>query len=210
MKRRSRTPSPALVISLIALFVALGGTSYAAIHLPRNSVGTKQLKKNAVTTRKIRKHAVTAAKINPKGLTVPNAKHAQSADSATSAANATDAGQLGGVGASGYQRAPRWALVQPDGTIVAQSGGITLTGHSTGRYTLDFGGPVSGHLIVASLSVAKDDSFRGPVSASPCVTGGEGDPAPCSGGDNPNHLQVFTDNPGSTATEDHAFYVAVF
>jgi hypothetical protein len=36
MKRRLRTPSPALVISLIALFVALGGTSYAAIKLPRN------------------------------------------------------------------------------------------------------------------------------------------------------------------------------
>jgi hypothetical protein len=41
---RSRKPSPALVISLIALFVALGGTSYAATNLARNSVGTKQLK----------------------------------------------------------------------------------------------------------------------------------------------------------------------
>ena len=41
MKRRLRAPSPALVISLIALFVALGGTSYAAINaLPKNSVGT--------------------------------------------------------------------------------------------------------------------------------------------------------------------------
>ena len=47
-------PSPALVISLIALFVALGGTSYAAItSLPANSVGTKQLKNGAVTAAKI-------------------------------------------------------------------------------------------------------------------------------------------------------------
>jgi hypothetical protein len=47
-------PSPALVISLIALCVALGGTGYAAISLKRNSVGNKQLKKNAVTTDKVK------------------------------------------------------------------------------------------------------------------------------------------------------------
>jgi hypothetical protein len=41
-------------IALLALFVALGGTSYAATRLPRNSVGTKQIKKNAVTTRKVK------------------------------------------------------------------------------------------------------------------------------------------------------------
>ena len=70
MTRRLRAPSPALVISLIALFIALGGTSYAAItSLPKNSVGTKQLKKNAVTGVKIKDGAVTAAKINPAGLT---------------------------------------------------------------------------------------------------------------------------------------------
>ena len=47
-------PSPALVISLIALFVALGGTSYAAITvLPKNSVGTRQIKNGAVTGPKL-------------------------------------------------------------------------------------------------------------------------------------------------------------
>ena len=49
-----RRPSPGLVVALIALFVALGGTSYAAIvRVPRNSVGTAQLKKGAVTAKKI-------------------------------------------------------------------------------------------------------------------------------------------------------------
>ena len=47
-------PSPALVISLIALFVALGGTSYAAItSLPANSVGTAQIKNGAVSAPKL-------------------------------------------------------------------------------------------------------------------------------------------------------------
>src|SRR5436190_17303568 len=63
MKRPLRKPNPALVISLLALFVALGGTTYAATSLPKNSVGTKQLKKNAVTSAKIKNGAVTAAKL---------------------------------------------------------------------------------------------------------------------------------------------------
>jgi hypothetical protein len=48
-----RRPSPAMVVALIALFVALGGGAYAAIKLPTNSVGTKQLKKGAVTPPKL-------------------------------------------------------------------------------------------------------------------------------------------------------------
>ncbi len=90
-KRQLRAPSPAFVISLIALFVALGGTTYAATSLPKNSVGTKQIKKNAVTGVKIKNGAVTAAKINTNGLTVQDAIYATSADSASTATNATNA-----------------------------------------------------------------------------------------------------------------------
>ena len=62
-------PSPALVVSLIALFVALGGTSYAAVtSVPANSVGTAQLKNGAVTAPKIATGAVTAAKIASNAL----------------------------------------------------------------------------------------------------------------------------------------------
>ena len=86
-----RRPSPALVVAFVALLIALGGTSYAAFRLPRNSVGTKQLRQNAVTASKIKNGAVTASKINTSGLTVPNALHANSADSATNATNATNA-----------------------------------------------------------------------------------------------------------------------
>jgi hypothetical protein len=38
---RLRRPSPALVVSIIALVVATTGTGYAALSLPKNSVGTK-------------------------------------------------------------------------------------------------------------------------------------------------------------------------
>ena len=46
-------PSPAIVLACLALAVALGGTGYAAIVLPANSVGTKQLKNNAVNSIKV-------------------------------------------------------------------------------------------------------------------------------------------------------------
>jgi hypothetical protein len=80
---RLRVPSPPLVVSIVALIVALGGTSYAAFSLPRGSVGTPQLKNKAVTNgklaagsvgpAKIKDGAVTAGKINTSGLTVPSA-----------------------------------------------------------------------------------------------------------------------------------------
>jgi hypothetical protein len=57
-----KAPSPALVIALIALFVALGGTTYAATSLPKNSVGTAQLRKGAVTKKKISTKTIRALK----------------------------------------------------------------------------------------------------------------------------------------------------
>jgi hypothetical protein len=50
---RFRRPTPAMVVAIIALFVALGGTGYAAFKLPPHSVGKEELKRNAVTTAKI-------------------------------------------------------------------------------------------------------------------------------------------------------------
>ncbi len=41
-------------VAYLALFVALGGTSYAAVKLPAKSVGSKQLKNSAVTSTKVK------------------------------------------------------------------------------------------------------------------------------------------------------------
>ncbi len=61
MRVRLQRPSPALVVSVIALSVSLGGTGYAAVVLPANSVGKKQIKKNAVTGAKVKNRSLVAA-----------------------------------------------------------------------------------------------------------------------------------------------------
>ena len=43
------------VVATLAIFIALGGISYAATNLSKNSVGTKQIKGNAVTAKKSRR-----------------------------------------------------------------------------------------------------------------------------------------------------------
>ena len=59
--RRFHTPSPAFIVALVALIVALGGTSYAALRLPVGSVGTAQLRAGAVTGKKVRAHSLVAS-----------------------------------------------------------------------------------------------------------------------------------------------------
>jgi hypothetical protein len=55
-------------IALAALFIALGGTSYAAVAIPKNSVGSGQLRKGAVTSSKIHSGAITPGKLAGKSF----------------------------------------------------------------------------------------------------------------------------------------------
>jgi hypothetical protein len=54
-------PSPAMLVALVALFVASSGGAYAALNLPANSVGTKQLKNGAVTGVKVKHRSLLAS-----------------------------------------------------------------------------------------------------------------------------------------------------
>ena len=103
-----RLPSPAMVVACIALAVALGGTSYAAIKLPRNSVGTKQLQKNAVVATKLSERSVGPRKLQNNAVTTRSVKDnqltgakivestLQKVPSATMADTAANANTVGG------------------------------------------------------------------------------------------------------------------
>ena len=68
MRFLRRRPSPAIVISSVALFMSLGGVGYAATQLPANSVGSYQLRPNAVTYSKIQPGAVGNVRANVRQL----------------------------------------------------------------------------------------------------------------------------------------------
>lgn len=69
LSKRAGRPSPAMVVAMVALIIALGGGAYAATNLPRNSVGPNQIRKNAVTAPKIRNNAINSAKVKDRSLT---------------------------------------------------------------------------------------------------------------------------------------------
>ena len=92
-KSRLGMPSPAMVVAITALIVALGGSAYAAFRVPPNSVGSRQLKAKAVTGGKIANATISGGKIAEETITganikmsalgtVPEAANAQSAANA--------------------------------------------------------------------------------------------------------------------------------
>ncbi len=53
------------VIATVALFVALGGSGYAALTLPENSVGAKQLRKNSVRSAEVKARSLRVSDLKP-------------------------------------------------------------------------------------------------------------------------------------------------
>jgi hypothetical protein len=145
-RRRLRAPSPAMLVALTALFVALGGTGYAATRLlPRNSVGEHQLRNSAVTGHKIRPHTIhlsdiaTSTRNSLRGQTGPQ-------------------GAQGGQGPAGPQGPPgpgagifHAAINSGGGVVRGNALGVT-GGGGTGTYAIAFSRDVSNCEATATLA----------------------------------------------------------
>lgn len=107
----SRRPSHATVVAYLALFVALGGVSYATVVLPANSVGTKQLKDRAVTRTKVAPKLLVLLK-GRQGATAPKGDQGV-------------AGAVGAPGAPGKDATPADFAGEPTNVVAdaALSGG---------------------------------------------------------------------------------------
>ncbi|MGB2710133.1 MAG: hypothetical protein WBC33_01350 [Conexibacter sp.] len=89
----SRRPSAGLVVAIVALFVALGGTSYAAVKISgvtiqKGTIPANRVVPNALTGKQIDEAKLGAVPLASKALSADNATAAQSAQSATSAQDA--------------------------------------------------------------------------------------------------------------------------
>jgi hypothetical protein len=180
-----RRPSPALVLSALALMVALGGTGYAAVVLPANSVGTAQLKNGAVVGTKVKSHSLIADNFKsgqlPKGEAGP-------------------VGLPGPAGPSGPKGDPatkQWAVVRgSDGAIIRQSGGIAAAKPAgQGLYTLTFPQSVNGCAPIITLSSTGNTPEEGFASA---ATGTQA---------TQYNIQTLNQNGGH---QDRTFSIAVF
>ena len=119
-------------LALIALFFALGGTSFAAGNTlsPRNSVGTRQVINGSLQTIDLSKAARGALRGN-RGVRGP-------------AGTQGPQGATGGTGAQGPQGAPGQAATKlfvaldADGSLTKSSGATSAARVSAGVYRVDF------------------------------------------------------------------------
>lgn len=126
-------------IAYVALTVALGGTSYAAVKLPKASVGTKQLKANAVTSAKVKNQTLRLGDFKlgqiPSGSAGPEGKAGPAGAIGPAGAPGKD-GQAGATGALGptysFQSIPT-GPVSPSSTPQVALAERTLTLPSAGR-----------------------------------------------------------------------------
>lgn len=124
-------PSPSLVVACVALFVALGGTGYAALALPKNSVGAEQLQKGAVNRSDIASNAITGAKVKNRSLTNTDFRA-----SSLPRGPRGPAGPRGIAGPAG--RAPAYGYVAANGILnpVRSTAGVEVSRLSSGVYCI--------------------------------------------------------------------------
>lgn len=144
MVRRLINHARSNVIAYLALFIALGGSSYAAVALPRGSVGTLQLRNGAVTMKKLAKGSVSPAKFDAKRIggsvrhwakVAPDGKIKSSDEKAHDNGIARD----GNYVISWGQRLPRRCAViattRGTGGVLSPSAGYANTNVASGRQT---------------------------------------------------------------------------
>jgi hypothetical protein len=131
------------VVAVTALFVALGGTGYAAITLPRNSVGSAQLRTGAVGSSELKSSAVTSRAIRGRSV--------QLSDLSVSA-RASLRGQAGPAGPAGPAGVTLRAAVPSGGSV--QRGNAVSAAHQggTNEYRVAFDRDVSGCVATATLA----------------------------------------------------------
>jgi hypothetical protein len=151
------------VTAALALFVALGGTSYAAATLPFDSVGKGQIKPNAVGKSEAAANSIGTSELRNSGVAAPDIKTGAVGPSEVRP-NAIDSDELadGGIGAADLSDAAKTAVAAINGVTfraaaaadgTAPKGNAkTITRTAQGVYSVDLGTDVSACQPVATVA----------------------------------------------------------
>jgi hypothetical protein len=131
------------VTALLALFVALGGTGYAAVTLPHNSVGSAQIRSRAVGSSELRTGAVSSRALHDRTVQLTDL---------SLAARASLRGASGPPGQPGPPGQTFRAAVPSGGTV--QRGNAVGAAHQggTNEYRVTFATDISGCVATATLA----------------------------------------------------------
>ena len=154
-------------VGYVALFAALGGTSYAAMTLAPGSVTTRALANGAVTQAKLarnsvgqnnlRQHSLTAADFKPGALAVAVKNGANGSNGSNGSAG--KAGPAGPTGSAGkYGSASVVATARATGTVTAGPGAATSVPLTAASWT-QAGNDLN--LITGSMSLGIPSSCTG-------------------------------------------------
>ena len=130
----ARRPSPALIVSVIALVAATGGTGYAAAKIAKDSVGAREIRAGAVASSELKDGAVRLKDL------AADARPTAGASRATGPAGA--AGPQGAPGAPGVTgpqgpAGPRGERGPAGPLVDALPSGRTLRGVYAGQFHAD-------------------------------------------------------------------------
>jgi len=206
-----------MVVALVALFVALGGSSYAAFtitgkNIKNGTITGKDVKKGSLTGKQIKSGSITGKQIANDTLTDKQIKLSSfgKVPSAVNADHAANADKLGGKSASDFGGPVRWILIQgttTGATKLADSGGfgdVTRTG--TGVYNIDTGQSAVKRPLTATLNIG---GLAGLVDVAPCG-GNANNPGGlnCPGVNDNTHVLVRTLSTAAAAA-DRTFYLVI-
>jgi hypothetical protein len=138
------------IVATLALFLALGGTSYAVVQLARDSVGSPQIRKDAVGSSELRRSAVTSRSLRNRSVGLGDIS--LSARTALRGAKG-DPGPQGAQGPAGVTY--RASVNSGGGTVKGNAVTASHQGGS-GLYTIAFDRDVSACVATATLAAVQN------------------------------------------------------
>lgn len=231
---RLRRPTPSFAVSVVALVVAMGGTSYAAM-----TIDSQDVENGTLTTKDVKDDSLRGVDVRDGSLRAKDFRPGQ--------LPAGEPGPEGPQGEQGPAGVGRWVLVDAEGNIEAQSGGFTVVAayptldntapdgqpsnalRANGNVYINANEDLSDNAVVATIALQNtvdqngdgvtsgraagadaNPEFSGEIAASQCIPGLVNCAPPGAG-----NLNTFVVSPrlsdGSVTTDDNRkrFYVII-